>query len=202
MTRLLRNTVLLGALLLIGCSSPRATTEEEILAGTADTAYAVRDGVTFVLWDVPKFLLWTVPKAVFYDYPRSAVLLLRGSRAQVAAKIESLESGDLTPEEEVAISGDLRSMTGLPIRSTERWVEWWIDAENRPAEVWREDFVTGATHDLEARDYYIRSTAIEDLSTMYGTDLGYDPKGTAAERADSADRWREYVREKGLPPLP
>ena len=44
--------------------------------------------------------------------------------------------------------------------------------------------------------------AIEDLRTMYGATLGYDPKGPPAHRAQSADRWKEYLREKGLPSLP
>jgi hypothetical protein len=172
-----------------------------VLAGGADTAYAVRDGVTFLLWDVPKFILWTVPKTVVYDYPRSAILAIRGNRAQVADAISDL-AAEPTPEEEVRLSEDLRYMTGLPIRSSERWVEWWADAEDRPAQAWRADFVKGAIHDLESRDYFIRSTAIEDLRTMYGTSLDYDPKDPPDRRAESADRWREHFREKGLPPLP
>jgi len=199
MTRSVLTVLIL--VLAAGCSSPRASTGEEVLAGTADTAYVVRDGVTFLLWDVPKFLLWTVPKTVVYDYPRSAILAIRGDRAQVSAAISEL-SGEPAPEVEVRLSEDLRSMTGLPIRSSERWVEWWQDAEDRPQESWRSDFVKGAIHDLESRDYFIRSTAIDDLRTMYGTTLGYDPKGAPAHRAQSADRWREYLREKGLPSLP
>ena len=93
-------------------------------------------------------------------------------------------------------------MTGLPIRSSERWVEWWQDAEDRPQQAWRSDFVKGAIHDLESRDYFIRSTAIEDLRAMYGTTLGYDPKEPPERRAASADRWREHLRQNGLPPLP
>ena len=73
-------------LLAAGCTSPRASTGEEVLAGTADTAYVVRDGVTFLLWDVPKFVLWTVPKTVVYDYPRSAIIAIRGNRAQVSIR--------------------------------------------------------------------------------------------------------------------
>jgi hypothetical protein len=184
------------------CTSPRASTEEEVVAGTADAATAVRDGVSFVLWDVPKFFIWTVPKALVYEYPRNAILAIRGNRAQVAAAISDLESNDLPPETEAAISENLRHMTGLPIRSNERWIEWWQDASSRPVSEWRSDFIRGAIHDLESRNYFIRTMAIEDLRTMYGETLQYDPKDTPEKRAKAAERWRDWLQENGLPPLP
>jgi len=184
------------------CTSPRATTGEEVLAGTADTAYVVREGATFVFWDVPKFIVWTVPKALVYDYPRDAILAIRGNRAQVEAAVAELEDVDLPPDEEAAFSDNLRGMTGLPIRSRERWIEWWQDARNRPQSEWRRDFVRGAIHDLESRNYFIRQMAIEDLRTMYGRTLDYDPKAPPDGRAAGADRWRDHVRENGLPQLP
>ncbi|MEN8149481.1 MAG: hypothetical protein ABFS86_06640 [Planctomycetota bacterium] len=194
--------VLLLAAAGAACTSPRASTGEEVLAGTADTAYVVRDGATFVFWEVPKFIVWTVPKALIYDYPRDAILAVRGNRAQVEAAMSELAANDLPPEAEGEISENLHTMTGLPIRSNERWLEWWKDARERPQSQWRADFIKGAIHDLESRNYFVRAMAAEDLHTMYGRTLDYDPKAPPDERAAGADRWREHLRETGLPPHP
>ena len=192
-------TILLTLLLVAACSST-ATTEEEILAGTADTAKAIGDGAEFVFWEVPKFILWTVPKAVLYDWPRGVAHSFRDTRGKVAALVASLEENDLSTEEQIARSEELQSLTGLPIHSSERWVDWWHEEGEAPVHQWRENYVTDAIRRLESDDYFSRATAIEDLRLMYGTDLGYDPKALPAGREEGAAKWKAYFRKKGMPP--
>lgn len=185
--------------LLAGCSA-RATAEEELLAGASDTAYAVKEGGRTIFYVVPRFVFWEAPNALLYDVPRSILLALRGNRAKVAAAIARLEGPDVSLEEEIVLSNELRDLTGLPIHSAERWREWWKDHERVPEREWRELFVERALEDLVASGYFVRAAAIEDLKAMYGVELGYDPKAPRPAVEAAALRWREHVLAEGLPP--
>lgn len=196
----LRRRVLLPLLLLAlaGCSA-RATTKEEFLAGTADTAYAVKEGGETVFWKVPRFLFWTAPKAIVWDLPGRLVLALSGPRARVAALVDALRTDGVPVEEEVAISGELREITGIPIQSAARWRIWWKENRDRSWREWRRRFAEEAIGRLGAPDYFERVGAIEDLKAMYGTDLDYDPKGSPDAIAAGTARWRRHYEEHGLP---
>jgi hypothetical protein len=189
------------AILAASCSSTGSSgsTGDAIIAGTADTAYVVSDVGQAVFFEFPKFVIWTVPKAVVYDFPRSTIIMIRGYRAKVEELVGTLEAGGLTLEEQVEISEELGELTGLPIHSSERWIEWWKGAKDVSERKWREAFVLASIDDLTSEDYFTRVTAIEDLKSFFGTTLGYDPKGTESELADGAARWRGHLAKNGMP---
>lgn len=191
--------LLLLLLLLPGACSARATTKEEFLAGTADTAYAVKEGGETVFWKVPRFLFWTAPKAIVWDLPSRIVLALSGPRTRVQALVEALDGEGVPVEEEVAISEELREITGIPIQSAARWKGWWRENRERPWREWRRRFAEDAIGRLGAPDYFDRVGAIEDLKAMYGTDLDYDPKGSRPAIEEGTARWRRHYEEHGLP---
>lgn len=203
----MRRAVLLIALLLgvapLGaCKSPSTTsTGDDIILGTADTASFIGDVGEAVFWQFPRFVLWTAPKTVFYELPKEGIIALQGRRARVEELMGDLDSEELTPEDEIAVTRKLQTVTGIPIRSAEGWRDWWKTASSVAVEEWRETFVRAVIENLEADDYFTRSTALEDLRAMYGTDLGYDPKDAPADLRDGADRWRQYARDKSLPPV-
>jgi hypothetical protein len=126
--------------------------------------------------------------------------MIKGRRAEVEELVGGLESGDLSLEEQIEVSNELGELTGLPIRSKDRWIEWWRVAKDQGEWSWREEFVLSAIEDLTSSDYFVRTTAIEDLKALYGTTLGYDPKGTPESRKEGASRWRSHLALNGLPP--
>jgi hypothetical protein len=190
--------LLLLLLTLAGCASS-ASTEDEMLMGTADAAIFLSDSAETVFWDFPKILVWDAPKGLLYDLPREGYLSLSGKPAQVEALIEVLEAGELPIEKQVAISEELQSITGLPLQSVESWQAWWSRNSERPAGEWTADFTASRIELLTSPDYFHRASAIEDLRAIYGTTLGYDPKFPAEDLRVSAEIWRERFLARELP---
>lgn len=185
---------LLAVIALTGCNTA-ATTEEEILFGTADTAVFVGDFANIVFWEIPKFLVWTTPKAVLYDLPRAGILALSGASANVGSMMDLLSDPNLPDEDVVRTTRELRRATGLPLRGRGAWLAWWRDNSDVPDGRWREVFVNRQVDLLVSPDYFERAAAIGHLQEMFGTSLNYDAKLGPAALEDAAARWRARVGE-------
>jgi hypothetical protein len=192
--------VLLGVAL-IACGTSRTSAGEEITAGGADTAYFVGNAGEVIFWEIPKFIVWTVPKAFLWDFPTMTIVKIQGTTAEVGILVRRLEAHDLTVTEEVKFSDELRRLTGVPISSAERWTAWWERNRSVPMSQWRNVFVRDAIGHLTSDDYFVRDNAIEDLRTVYGTTLNYDPKAAEDELVAGASRWRQYLESTGVPAI-
>jgi hypothetical protein len=180
-------------------TSPSVSTGDRVLLTAAEAAVVLADASEIVFWEVPRFVVWTAPKAVLYDLPRAGVMAVAGRRVRVEDAQCRLKDPDLTVEEERVICDELASLTGIPLRSREGWLRWWEGASSRGEEDWLGDFVKEQIALLESPDYFRRVAAIERLTKLYGTDLGYDPKLAPAELEGGAERWRAHLASAALP---
>ena len=165
----------------------------------ADAAIFMGQTGEKVFWDLPRLIVWEAPRGLFYELPRKGVLSIRGTEAQTGALIELFESEDLTVEEQVAVSEELQTITGLPLHSSESWRRWWEAARELPASDWKDAFVADRIERLTSPDYFSRASAIDDLGAIYGTTLGYDPKRSPESLRAGAQLWQSRFDAKTLP---
>ncbi len=180
------------------CASS-ASTGDEVLMNSADAALFVGHSCEQVFWDLPRLIVWEAPKGLLYDLPRKGYLSLSSRAAQAAALIDMLQTEAVTVEEQVAVSEELQAVTGLPLHSSESWQRWWSHAGDRPAKEWKDAFVSERIERLTAADYFVRASASDDLSAIFGTTLGYDPKHLPPALRSGADIWRRRFQAKTLP---
>lgn len=188
------------ALLLLayaGCASSDSA-RDEIIVGTAETADFVGTASRRLFYELPVMLLWEAPKAVFYELPRSGIIALGGRRARVEDLLDQLAASP-GPEREFAVSEHLQDLTGIPIRSGSAWLAWWEAYIDVPPDDWLPTFVNEQVGLLGSHDYFTRASSIAALRTLYGIDLGYDPKADGASIAAGAARWREALEAGALP---
>ena len=191
-------SLLLIATLATACASS-ASTEDDVLLGSADAALFVGHTCERVFWDLPKLIVWEAPKGLLYDLPRKGYLSLSSREARAAALIDVLRTEQLSVEEQVAVSEELQAVTGLPLHSSESWQKWWCLSRDRPAKEWMDAFVLDRIERLDSCDYFTRASAIDDLAAIYGTTLGYDPKHPPEALRSAADTWRDRFQSKTLP---
>ncbi len=199
MAALRRSAVNLAlAVFLVSCASS-ASTEDEVLMSGADAALFMGQTGEKVFWDLPKLIVWEAPRGLFYELPRKGVLSIRGTEAETGALIEMITTGDLTVEEQVTVSEELQTITGLPLHSAESWQRWWEVSRELPAGDWKDAFVADRIGRLNATDYFTRASAIDELSALYGTTLGYDPKHQPESLRTGALNWSRRFDAKTLP---
>jgi HEAT repeat protein len=69
------------------------------------------------------------------------------------------------------------------------WSQWWAQARERRRIEWLVDA-------LDAEDFDLRLSAIEELSRTFGDNFGYFADGPDAEREGAVSRWRAVVASR------
>jgi hypothetical protein len=72
---------------------------------------------------------------------------------------------------------------------TSAWTGWWAAARGKRRIEWLVDA-------LDAEDFELRLSAIEELSRTFGDNFGFFADGPPAERAGAVDRWRAVVQSR------
>jgi len=194
MRRAIGVLILVGAGCLAACSSTRVPPRPPLHHAAAAIAVKVGrsmvDLAEVVAWRAPRLLLWELPGWLFYRGPRDLVLALSPRSERVAALVESLGEG--SEEARLETATELRELTGLPLEDAAAWRAWWKGAASRPEDRWVPDFADACLADLSSEDFLVRQAADERLRELSGRDVGYDAKGSAAEREAGVAKWRTW----------
>ncbi len=180
---------------MMGCATdrpagPRAPLHHATAAVAVTVVRGLADLVEVVVWRAPKLLLYELPAWMITEAPGQIALAVAGRRERVEALIDGLDEDD--EETRLRSVARLKELTGLPLPDVAAWQAWWAGASGRPEERWRSDFADACLTDLDSDDFLTRQDADERLRALSGRTMGYDPKGSEAERAEGARRWRAW----------
>jgi hypothetical protein len=119
---------------------------------------------------------------------RSAAAALLHDRVSVDALINLTGSEDGLCAQ--SASDALREITRANFATdASAWTAWWAAAREKRRIEWLVDA-------LDAEDFELRLSAIEELSRTFGDNFGFFADGPPAERAGAVDRWRAVVQSR------